>query len=166
MGFIEREISAGNVSGVLWLLSCHHACLYNIREKLQSSAHLVWDNKELRSKCEQGQAAPGSVVRCVVAGSVSKYTPRFKCTSHFNCPNIDHPIEELYWSLLVISVKRVRCRDWYKASALMVMMLLFIDPHFISCRVSGKRFSLGEMDTWSSFSSWCTLRQKREQPSV
>lgn len=87
------------------------------------------------------------VCSCVLASLVSKYTPQFKCTSHFNCPNIDHPIEELYPSLLVISVKRVRCRDWYKASALMVMMLLFIDPHFISCRVSGKRFSLGEMDT-------------------
>lgn len=97
---------------------------------------------------------------------MSKYTLQFKCTSHFNCPNIDHPVEELHWSLLDVSVKRVRCRAWYKASALMVMMLLFIDPHFISCRVSGKRFSLGEMDTWSSFSFWCTWRQEHEQPSA
>lgn len=79
--------------------------------------------------------------------SVSKYTPWLKCASHFNCPNIDHPMEECNGSPLVISVKRVRGRAGHKASALMVMMLLFIDPHFISCRVSGKRFSLGEMDT-------------------
>lgn len=56
-------------------------------------------------------------------------------------------MEECYGSPLVISVKRVRGRAGHKASALMVMMLLFIDPHFISCRISGKRFSLGEMDT-------------------
>lgn len=82
-----------------------------------------------------------------VSKPVSKYTPWLKCTSHFNCPNIDHPMEECNGSPLVISVKRVRGRAGHKASALMVMMLLFIDPHFISCRVSGKRFSLGKMDT-------------------
>ena len=32
MRFIERD-SAGSISGVLWLLSCHDACLYSIREK-------------------------------------------------------------------------------------------------------------------------------------
>lgn len=32
MRFIERD-SAGSISGVLWLLSCHDARLYNIREK-------------------------------------------------------------------------------------------------------------------------------------
>lgn len=32
MRFIQRD-SAGSISGVLWLLSCHDACLYNIREK-------------------------------------------------------------------------------------------------------------------------------------
>lgn len=39
MRFIGRD-SAGSISGVLWLLSCHDARLYNIREKLQSSTHL------------------------------------------------------------------------------------------------------------------------------
>lgn len=32
MRFIERD-SAGSISGVLWLLSCHDARLYSIREK-------------------------------------------------------------------------------------------------------------------------------------
>lgn len=32
MRFIERD-SAGSISGVLWLLSCHDAHPYNIREK-------------------------------------------------------------------------------------------------------------------------------------
>lgn len=32
MRFIERG-SAGSISGVLWLLSCHNARLYSIRER-------------------------------------------------------------------------------------------------------------------------------------
>lgn len=32
MRFIERD-SAGSISGVLWLLSCHNARLYSMREK-------------------------------------------------------------------------------------------------------------------------------------
>lgn len=32
MRFIERD-SAGSISGVLWLLSCHNACLYSMSEK-------------------------------------------------------------------------------------------------------------------------------------
>lgn len=142
---------------------CYGFCLVTTHvlapsQEFQSSSVPVWDNEGF---CKVW-AGKGRTC-CFVL--VSKYTPWLQCTSHFNCPNIDHPMEECNGSPLVISVKRVRGRAGHKASALMVMMLLFIDPHFISCRVSGKRFSLGEMDTWSSFSSWCTLRQKREQPS-
>lgn len=36
MRFIERD-SAGSISGVLWLLSCHDARLYTIREKATGS---------------------------------------------------------------------------------------------------------------------------------
>lgn len=36
MRFIERD-SAGSISGVLWLLSCHDARLYNITEKASES---------------------------------------------------------------------------------------------------------------------------------
>lgn len=133
----------------------------------RSSRAALSSFETIRNSVERVSRKRQDLLHCApcLSKPVSKYTPWFKCTSHFNCPNIDHPMEECYGSPLVISVKRVRGRAGHKASALMVMMLLFIDPHFISCRISGKRFSLGEMDTWSSFSSWCTLRQKREQPS-
>lgn len=48
---------------------------------------------------------------------------------------------------LVISVKRVRVKDWCKASPLSVMTLLFIGPYFISSSVSGKSFPHGTIDT-------------------
>lgn len=47
----------------------------------------------------------------------------------------------------VISVKRVRVKDWCKASPLSVMTLLFIGPYFISSSVSGKSFPHGTIDT-------------------
>ena len=160
MRFIERD-SAGSISRVLWLLSCHDARLYNVREKA-TEPH----SSQLRNfKSQNGnQKLPFELSlckmiityrqHCMFLGNLtSKYHFCGLNFYHiFICPDIDHPIEEWDWSLVVISIKRVSCRDWYWAEALMVMMLLFIDPHFISCRVSRKRFSLGEMDTWSSFS--------------
>ena len=48
MRFIERD-SAGSISGVLWLLSCHDARLYNVREKA-TEPHSSQLRKKIKSQ--------------------------------------------------------------------------------------------------------------------